>query len=46
MASKLLVVKVGGLKKKSALWPKCVQAHLAQVVLRAGSNHNSNFVAL
>ena len=50
-ASKLLAVKVGGLKKKSALRPKCVQARLARPRLCLGSNHsqtlsNSNFAAL
>ena len=51
MASKLPAVKVGGLKKKSALRPKCFQVRSARVRLRPGSNHsqtlsNSNFAVL
>ena len=50
-ASKLLAVKVGGLKKKSAIWPRPLSNQSAQVRLRPGSNlsqslTDSNFAAL
>ena len=50
-ASKLLAVKVGGLKKKSAAQPQPHSNQSAQVRLRPGSNHSqsltdSNFAAL
>ena len=37
-ASKLLAVKVGGLKKKSAIWPRPLSNQSARVRLRPGSN--------
>ena len=51
MASKLLAVKFGGLKKKSATRPQAYLNQLAWVRLPPGSNHfqsltNSNFAAL
>ena len=50
-ASKLLAVKVGGLKKKSAIWPRPLLNQSARVRLRPGSNlsqslTDSNFAAL
>ena len=50
-ASKLSAVKVGGLKKKSAIRPRPQSNHLAQVRVVLGSNHSQslmagNFVAL
>ena len=50
-ASKLLAVKVGGLKKKSAIWPRPLSNQSARVRLRLGSNlsqslTDSNFAAL
>ena len=50
-ASKLLAVKFGGLKKKSAIWPRPLSNQSAQVRLRPGSNlsqsvTDSNFAAL
>ena len=36
-ASKLLAVKVGGLKKKSAIWPQPLSNQSARVQLRPGS---------
>ena len=50
-ASKLLAVKVGGLKKKSAIWPRPLSNQSARVRLRPGSNlsqslKDSNFAAL
>ena len=50
-ASKLLAVKVGGLKKKSAIWPRPLSNQSAQVRKRPGSNlsqslTDSNFAAL
>ena len=50
-ALKLQVVKVGGLKKKSAAWPWPHLNQLARVQLRPGSNlsqslKDSNFAAL
>ena len=50
-ASKLLAVKVGGLKKKSAIWPWPLSNQSARVRLRPGSNlsqslTDSNFAAL
>ena len=49
--SKLLAVKVGGLKKKSAIWPWPLLNQSVRVRLRAGSNlsqslTDSNFAAL
>ena len=49
--SKLLAVKVGGLKKKSAIWPRPLSNQSAWVWLRPGSNlsqsfTDSNFAAL
>ena len=49
-ASKLLAVKVGGLKKKSAIWPWPLSNQSARVRLRLGSNlsqslTDSNFAA-
>ena len=43
--SKLLAVKVGGLKKKSAYLPWPHSNHLAQILLRPGSNHSKNLTA-
>ena len=50
-ASKLLAVKVGGLKKKSAIWPRPLSNQSARVWLCPGSNlsqslTDSNFAAL
>ena len=50
-ASKLLAVKVGGLKKKSAVWPRPHSNQLAWVRGGPGSNHSQsltdgNFAAL
>ena len=50
-ASKLLAVKVGGLKKKSAIWPRPLSNQSARVWLRPRSNlsqslTDSNFAAL
>ena len=50
-ASKLLAVKVGGLKKKSAIWPRPLSNQSAGSRLRSGSNlsqslTDSNFAAL
>ena len=51
LAEKLLAVKVGGLKKKVAIWPRPLSNHSARVRLRPGSNlsqslTDSNFAAL
>ena len=50
-ALKLLVVKVGGLKKKSATLPRPHLNKSARIQVRLGSNHSqslmaSNFAAL
>ena len=50
-ALKLIAVKVGGLKKKSAIWPRPLSNQSALVWLRPGSNltqslTDSNFAAL
>ena len=50
-AWKLLAVKVGGLKKKSAIWPRPLLNQTAQAWLRPGSNlsqslTDNNFAAL
>ena len=50
-ASKLLVVKFGGLKKKSAAQPRLHSNQLARIGERTGSNHSQslmpgNFAAL
>ena len=50
-ALKLLAVKVGGLKKKSAAWPWPQSNQSARIRIQPGSNHSqslmaSNFAAL
>ena len=50
-ASKLLAVKVGGLKKKSTIWPRPLSNQSARVQLQPGLNlsqslTDSNFAAL
>ena len=42
-ALKLLAVKVGGLKKKSAAWPHSNQS--ARIRERRGSNHSQSLMA-
>ena len=44
-ASKLLAVKVGGLKKKSAMWPRPLSNYLARVRVVPGSNHSQSLMA-
>ena len=45
MATKLLSVKVGGLKKKSAIWPQPHLNQLAWVRTRAKSNYSQSLMA-
>ena len=44
-ATKLLSVNVGGLKKKSAVWPQPHSNHLAQVQVGPGWNHSQSLMA-
>ena len=44
-ASKLLAVKVRGLKKKSAAWPWPHSNHLARIWVCPGSNHSQSLMA-
>ena len=45
MASKLLAVKVGGLKKKSAIWPRPLSNQSAWIRVVPGSNHSQSLMA-
>ena len=45
MASKLPVVKVGGLTKKSAIWPRPHSNQSARVRGGPGSNHSQTLMA-
>ena len=45
MASKLPVVKVGGLTKKSAIWPRPHSNQSARVRSGPGSNHSQTLMA-
>ena len=45
MASKLPVVKVGGLTKKSAIQPQLHSNQLARVRGEPGSNHSQTLIA-
>ena len=45
MASKLPVVKVGGLMKKSAIWPRPHSNQSARVQVVPGSNHSQSLMA-
>ena len=44
-ASKLLAVKVGGLKKKSAIWPRPLSNQSAWIRVVPGSNHSQSLMA-
>ena len=44
-ASKLLAVKVGGLKKKSAIWPRPLSNQSARIRVVPGSNHSQSLMA-
>ena len=45
MTSKLLAVKVGGLKKNSTTLPQAHSNQLARIRARLGSNHSQSLIA-
>ena len=44
-AAKIPAFKVGGLKKKSAVWPRPHSNKSAQIQVRPGSNHSQSLIA-